>query len=161
MTDHICSQADRSVERICELICNLGGIPMIRKKLNGGFSLVELSILIITLTVTGTVVVPICHSRSRMAARCEVDASLAAVRTHLNAFQVQNGHYPVSEGSESVMGAVWNDLKPGELTGRYFQDSAYTYQSDSLGRTFFIACDCSDLLESRRVLDHGGVYSDR
>jgi len=134
---------------------------MTKQDTNGGFSLVELSILIITLIVAGTVVVPICHSRSQLAAQCEADASLSAIRTHLNAFYVQNGFYPVSGGSDYVIGAWWNDLKPGELSGRYFQDSAYTYHSDPDGKTFFLVCECRDLLKNHRILNQDGTFAHR
>ena len=125
-----------------------------------GFTVIELMILVVVAGMLASIALPIGSNRVELAKRTEADASLAFIRTHLNAYRVQNESYPISESPSPVMEAVWNDLVPGELSGRYLSDGAFSYKSDAQGMQYQIMCAGMSVFDSNRMLDHTGTYSD-
>ena len=87
----------------------------------------------------------------------EADASLGSIRTQLRVYYGENGEYPISADWSLVIGADWNDIRPGELTGRYFTDQLYWYKSD--GSKYTIICRSSGILDSDRTLNSVGTLS--
>lgn len=123
---------------------------------NGGFSLVELMIVIVIIGVLAAVAVPIYNNNVRKAKMSEADAALGSIRTQLRVYYGENGAYPVAASSEYVLGASWNDIKAGELTGAYFTDSSYTYVGTAT--TYTISCAAGSILDSDRTLNEGGTF---
>ena len=97
-------------------------------------------------------------TRTMKAKMSEADAALGSIRTQLRVYYGENGEYPYSRESTSVMGATWNDFRAGELTGKYFSDYSYTYYCyDSMNYT--ITCDAGNVLKSNRTLDNRGTLT--
>ena len=120
-----------------------------------GFSLVELMIVIVIIGVLAAVAVPIYNNNVTKARMSEADASLGSIRTQLRVHFGENGEYPTAD--EDVVGASWNDIKEGELTGTYFADSSYTYLSAD-GASFTLTCAAGDVLNSNRTLNQTGDF---
>ena len=123
---------------------------------NSGFSLVELMIVIVIIGVLAAVAVPIYNNNVTKARMSEADAALGSIRTQLRVYYGENGEYPTAD--EFVIGATWNDIKVGELTGTYFTDSSYTYVSAD-GSSYTITCAAGDVLNSDRSLNQAGTLS--
>ncbi len=96
--------------------------------------------------------------RTMQAKMSEADAALGSIRTQLRVYYGENGTYPYSRERTYVMGATWNDFRKGELTGKYFSDSSFTYYSPD-GDSFIITCAAGDVLKSNRTLDNRGNLS--
>jgi prepilin-type N-terminal cleavage/methylation domain-containing protein len=124
---------------------------------NGGFSLVELMIVIVIIGVLAAVAVPIYNNNVRKAKMSEADAALGSIRTQLRVYYGENGSYPVVNPADYVIGASWNDIKSGELTGTYFSDSSYTYASSD-GVDYTITCANGGILDSDRTLNQDGTF---
>jgi len=121
-----------------------------------GFSLVELMIVIVIIGVLAAVAVPIYNNNVTKARMSEADAALGSIRTQLRVYYGENGEYPTAD--EYVIGASWNEIKSGELTGTYFTDSSYTYVSAD-GVSYTLTCAAGDVLNSDRVLNQAGALS--
>jgi antitoxin component YwqK of YwqJK toxin-antitoxin module len=91
----------------------------------------------------------------------EADAALGTIRTQLRIYYGENGEYPYSRERTYVMGARWNDIWSGELTGRYFSDNDYIYQCYN-GYEYTITClDKNGVLGGDRCLDQSGNLFNR
>lgn len=121
-----------------------------------GFSLVELMIVIVIIGVLAAVAVPIYSSNVMRAKMSEADASLGSIRTQLRVFYGENGEYPTEATAVDVVGATWNDINTGELDGKYFKDTSYTYVS-AAGIDYTITCKKGGILEVDRTLDQAGT----
>jgi len=130
----------------------------IKMKKNSGFSLVELMIVIVIIGVLAAVAVPIYNNNVMKAKMSEADAALGSIRTQLRVYYGENGVYPHPFTASAVENATWNDINTGELDGKYFPGSGYTYSStDSL--TYIITCAKGDYLEIDRKLNQAGDLS--
>jgi len=88
----------------------------------------------------------------------ECDAALGSIRTELRVYYGENGIFPVARKWSYVVGESWNDIKPGELNGKYFKDNSYMYLGS--GMQYRIKCKSSHLLdEGNRMLDDQGVLT--
>ena len=123
-----------------------------------GFSLVELMIVIVIIGVLAAVAVPIYNNNIQKAKMSEADASLGSLRTQLRVYYGENGEYPTRTTDTHVINDTWNDIKVGEITGKYFTDSSYTYQSAD-GTSYTLTCAGGDILDSDRELDQAGTLS--
>ncbi|MCF7826834.1 MAG: prepilin-type N-terminal cleavage/methylation domain-containing protein [Candidatus Marinimicrobia bacterium] len=122
---------------------------------NSGFSLVELMIVIVIIGVLAAVAVPIYNNNVMKAKMSEADAALGSIRTQLRVYYGENGTYPTEASAVAVVGQDWNDINIGELNGKYFGDSSYTYVSAD-GASYSITCAANGVLESPRILDQSG-----
>lgn len=120
-----------------------------------GFSLVEVVIFLVIVGLSSAIALPICHSNDKKAKMAEADASLGRLRTQLRIYYSKNGEYPKEASAINVVGGAWNDINSGELTGKYFADASYTYESDS-GLNFLLTCAGGGVLNSDRTLNQSG-----
>ena len=128
-------------------------------KRNSGFSLVELMIVIVIIGVLAAVAVPIYSNNVMKAKMSEADAALGTIRTQLRVYYGENGEYPTETGTY-VFEASWNDFNTGELTGKYFRDSSYTYTGvGGTTNTYTITCANEGVLTSDRTLNQAGVLA--
>lgn len=125
---------------------------------NSGFSLVELMIVIVIIGVLAAVAVPIYNNNVTKAKMSEADAALGSIRTQLRVYYGENGNYPTVNPAGYVIGATWNDIKTGEITGTYFTDSSYTYLSTD-GSDYTLTCAAGTVLNSNRSLNQDGTLS--
>ena len=125
-----------------------------------GFSLVELMIVIVIIGVLAAIAVPIYSNSVTKAKRAEADATLGSIRTQLDIYKAEFGRYPKERTAEYVIGASWNDINPGEITGKYFSDSSYTYYGSPNGKVMKITCNKGVILEYDRTLDQEGALLD-
>ena len=123
-----------------------------------GFSMAELAIVVGILVVLTAVVIPIYSSNVRKARLSEADANLGSIRTQLRIYYGQNSEYPKAPTGAMVVGAIWNDINNGELNGKYFVDSSYTYVSAE-GIDFTITCETESLLDSDRTINESGILA--
>jgi len=123
-----------------------------------GFSMVELAIVVGILVVLTAIVIPIYSSNVRKARLSEADANLGSIRTQLRIYYGQNSEYPKAPTGAMVVGAIWNDINNGELNGKYFVDSSYTYVSAE-GIDFTITCETESLLDSDRTINESGILA--
>ncbi|MBC8377316.1 MAG: prepilin-type N-terminal cleavage/methylation domain-containing protein [FCB group bacterium] len=133
-------------------------LPSVRDNVSGmvsGFSLVELMIVIAVTSLSVAVTVPIYSSNVMKAKLSEADANLGSIRTQLRIYYGHNNEYPKAESAALVVGATWNDINTGQLNGKYFDDSSYTYVSEE-GIEFTITCVAKSMLDSDRTLDESG-----
>ena len=120
-----------------------------------GFSLIELMIVIVVTGVLSAVAVPIYSNGVMKAKLAEADGALSSISNYLRIYYAENGKYPKQIQDEHVIGSYWNDIASGELTGQYFSDSSYTYQSTN-GLQYKVICAGGDILEKNRILKEDG-----
>lgn len=139
----------------------LSAQPMDQKSFRlRGFSLVELMIVIVIIAVLAAIAVPIYSNNVMRAKRAEADAFLGSIRTQLDIYKGEYARYPKERTDEFVIGADWNDISPGELTGKYFSDSSFTYYGSPNGRVFKLTCAKGSVLDYNRTLDQNGILRD-
>ncbi|NQT63374.1 MAG: prepilin-type N-terminal cleavage/methylation domain-containing protein [Candidatus Marinimicrobia bacterium] len=134
------------------------GLPSVRanvSRMAHGFSLVELMIVVAVTSLSAAVTVPIYSNNVMKAKLSEADANLGSIRTQLRIYYGNNNEYPRAESAALVVGATWNDINTGQLSGKYFDDSSYTYVSAE-GIEFTITCVAKSMLDSDRTLDESG-----
>jgi len=122
------------------------------------FSLVELMIVIVIIGVLASIAIPIYTNNITQARMSEADANLSSIRTQLRIYSDANGEFPTTSPAGYVIGASWNDIKTGEMTGKYFNDSSYTYLCAN-GMSFTITCEAGDVLNSNRTLNQTGILT--
>lgn len=120
--------------------------------------MIELIIILTVTILSASVAIPICAVHERQAKLSEVDAYLGHIRTQLRIYHSQYGEYPKETSATSVVGAFWNDMDQGTLTGKYFADSSYAYVSKT-GTDFTLICKAKPTLGFDRVLDESGVLT--
>jgi len=128
-------------------------------KKNSGFSLVELMIVIVIIGVLAAVAVPIYSNNVMKAKMSEADAALGSIRTQLRVYYGENGAYPLYTSSTAILSVAGIDIDSGELTGKYFTDASYTYQSNADADSFTITCAAGDILEADRTLNQSGILA--
>lgn len=97
-------------------------------ELTHGFSLLELMIVIVIIGILAAIGVPMYLDSVYSAKRAEAIAAMGSIRSELNWYYAEYGWYPIEDKDVYVIGASWNHIKPGELTGNNFSDSSYYYK---------------------------------
>ena len=122
-----------------------------------GFSLVELMIVIVIVGILAAVAVPIYNNNVIRAYLGEADAALGSINTQIRIYYAEWGEYPIVNPNDYVVGASWNDIKVGEITGNHFSDSSYTYGCRD-GSSYIITCAAGAVLNSDRTLRQDGTF---
>lgn len=117
-------------------------------------------IVIVIIAVLAAAAVPIYNNNIKKAKRAEADAALGSIKRQVEIYYGEHGIYPKQRPADYVIGADWNRIKPGELNGKYFRDSSFTYDGHPNGSEFKIFCDKGSILEFDRTLDHTGTFRD-
>ena len=134
---------------------------MVKRKItypNRGFSLVELMIVIVIIGILAAVAVPIYSNSVMKAKQSEADAALGSIRRLLLLHRAEYGEFPKEVHNTYIIGADWNDIKSGELTGNYFTDSSYTYRSTN-SQVFRVVCDKEEALNQNRTINELGEFA--
>jgi Tfp pilus assembly protein PilE len=122
-----------------------------------GFTFVEVMIIISLIGVLTAVGTPVINSNVKKAMRAEADAALASIKIQLDVYCTDNRISTDQFQADYIVGAPWNDLESGELTGKYFTDSSYTYSGHAEGKRFKIYCSTAPLMKQDRTLDQDGI----
>ena len=122
-----------------------------------GFSLVELMIVIVIIGVLVGAAVPIYQHNMEVAKRSEAVAGIGTVRTQLRMYYGRTGSYPIRDSFTKVVGDDWNDIKTGELTGKYFKDKNFRYRSYD-GIEYRIKCQKNRILSHQVWIDETGRW---
>ncbi|MEA3287322.1 MAG: hypothetical protein U9Q77_08095 [Candidatus Marinimicrobia bacterium] len=123
-----------------------------------GFSLLELMIIFFLIGGLAAVTIPIYNGNTNKARLCEADANLCSIRTQLRVYSSKHGNYPITNPASFVVGATWNDMQHGEISGKYFSDSSYTYLCTD-GSSFTITCKSGSTPNSVRTLNQSGTLT--
>jgi len=123
-----------------------------------GFSLVELVIVIVVISLLAAVAVPIYHQSIKRAIRAEAESTLGSIRTQVIAYYGEHGFFPI-EPVNQIMNQNWHHILPHELDGHYFLESSYYYQSDD-GIHYLIWVHHGNLLPQHRSLNEKGIFED-
>ena len=138
---------------------------MLQKK---GFTLIELVVVILIVSILAAVTIPIMRGRINAAKWSEGKAMAGTVATALRAFAEERGEASTTELTKGAFSS-WNlDLGFGEgdLTGTYFVDDDFTITSFVYGPPleFRITVGTSDVDAPSRpegyVLDHNGDWTE-
>jgi len=122
----------------------------------GGFSLIELMIVIVIIGILAAVGVPIYTGNVKKAKQSECDATMGTIRTQLRVEYAENDIYPVANSAVTAVAAL--DFVAADLTGKYFTAANYTYVSaDSV--TFTLTCANNGVIDADRTLDQAGTFA--
>ena len=91
------------------------------------------------------------------AAISEVDAALGSIRTQLRVYYGENGEYPTIKSGSKIVGASWNDINAGELTGKHFIDSDYSIWSSKSAYKIRCRPDPKTMNKSRTLNQDGAL----
>lgn len=114
-------------------------------------------IVIVIIGVLVGAAVPIYKHNLEMAKRTEAVSGIGGIRDQLKLYYAQEGSYPISDKYRKVIGQDWNNIKTGELTGKYFKDNNYRYRSYD-GIEWRIKCNKNKVLSKSLWLDETGYW---
>ena len=77
---------------------NMNPLPVQKTKLRRAFTLVEMLLVVTIIGILAALVIPKIVGRSEQARTTAAHADLSAIKTALDAFEVDNGFYPKSLG---------------------------------------------------------------
>ena len=97
----------------------IGGKIMLRKK---GFTLIELMVVILIVSILAAVAIPIMRGRIDAAKWSEGKAMAGTIATSLRAYYAEKGEDGVTDPSLTQLGFAALDL-----TGTYFSDADFTW----------------------------------
>ncbi|NQV48906.1 MAG: prepilin-type N-terminal cleavage/methylation domain-containing protein [Candidatus Marinimicrobia bacterium] len=126
-------------------------------KNRNGFSLVELMIVIVITGVLAAMGIAIFNQHIMEAKRTEGITAIGTIRRQLRIYYATEGSYPLAPAFTQIVGKSWNDIKPGELTGKYFLDKHYRYRSYD-GVEYRIKCQKAGVLDQNIWIDETGNW---
>jgi len=109
------------------------------KSNSNGFTTFELIVVIIVSSLITAVAIPFNMNTVEREKLAEIDAAFRSIETTLRVFEAMTGTYPVLSDTSPASDVYWNDIRRGQLTGKYFTDLAYSVVSD--GKTYTITCN--------------------
>lgn len=131
-----------------------------RKRNNkSGFTLVELMVVAVIVSILAAVSIPLMTANKKRAMATEAEASLGAVRSSLRAMFAQTDAYNIDlngnpMGAGPIAGAV-PGVAVGDLDGRFFDDASYAVTA--VGATTFTLTASGDNSTAPQGADVAGV----
>ncbi len=113
--------------------------------------------MVVIIAVLVGAAVPIYKHNLEIAKRSEAVAGIGFVRKQLRMYYAREGSYPISESYKKVVGRDWNNIKKGDLTGKYFKDNNFRYRSYD-GIEYRIKCNKNRILEKAVWIDETGHW---
>lgn len=126
-------------------------------KYRRGFSLVELMIVVVITGILASIGIAIFNKNIMEAKRTEAVSAIGTIRRQLRLYYAAESTYPLAPAFTQVVGKPWNDINPGELTGKYFADKHYRYRSYD-GVAYRIKCQTAGLLDKNIWIDEAGNW---
>ena len=115
---------------------------MLRKN-QGGFTLVELMIVVIIVGILAAVAIPMYQGATERAKASEAVAALGTIRGAMRVYFAEHGTYDIPGlvvGLQITNPGVL-DVTDNDLMGRYFSSACYTFDAEPDATTFDIECD--------------------
>jgi prepilin-type N-terminal cleavage/methylation domain-containing protein len=132
-------------------------LPVKNRRRIAGFSLVELMIVIVVSGILSAIGLPMYFNHTYSAKRTEAIAALGSIKSELKLYYGENGYFPVVAEEDYVIGADWNDIKVGELSGKNFFDSSYFYVCTDGVRWELKVDKNTTMLEEDLILKYDGT----
>ncbi len=141
---------------------------MLRKN-QGGFTLVELMIVVIIVGILAAVAIPMYQGATERAKASEAVAALGTIRGALRVYYAEHGTYVNANFTDGAVVTNGNvlDVSVNDLLGRYFSGACYTFDGVPLAATYSIECDgslsvapyASEVATIVRSIDHNGTIT--
>lgn len=112
----------------------------------GGFTLVELLIVMVVIGILATVAMPLYQLVPERSRATEADAALGAIRSALRVYYAEHRTYINAgfvNGAQVTVGGVLS-VADSDLQGRYFSTECYTFDGAPTANTYTIKCDGSN-----------------
>ena len=141
---------------------------MLRRN-QGGFTLVELMIVVIIVGILAAVAIPMYQGATERAKASEAVAALGTIRGAMRVYYAEHGTYinpSFTAGAQATNGSVL-DVSDNDLLGRYFSTECYTFDVAPTATTYSIECDGSlstaaygsEVATIVRTIDHNGTVT--
>ena len=110
---------------------------------NKGFTLVELTIVVIVISVLSSVAIPMYTGTAESAKTSEAVSALGTIRTAMRLYYAEHGTYEnasFTDGAQVTNGSLL-EVSDFDLLGRYFSSASYTFDGVPTAVAFSIECD--------------------
>ena len=141
---------------------------MLRKN-QGGFTLVELMIVVIIVGILAAVAIPMYQGATERAKASEAVAALGTIRGAMRVYYAEHGTYVNAnfvDGAQVTAGSVL-DVSDTDLLGRYFSSECYTFDGVPTANAYSIEClgsastatYASEVASITRSIDQNGTVT--
>jgi len=113
-------------------------------------------IVIVVIGILAAIGIPIYYDSIYTAKRAEAIATMGSIKSEIQWYYTEYGWYPIVKDKDYVIGAFWNHIKPGELSGINFADSSYLYKCKDGEKWEIIVDKKTTFLEKDLKLKHDG-----
>jgi len=141
---------------------------MLRKN-QGGFTLVELMIVVIIVGILAAVAIPMYQGATERAKASEAVAALGTIRGAMRVYYAEHGTYVNAvfiDNAQVTAGSIL-DVSDTDLLGRYFSTECYTFNGAPTAAAYSIEClgsastatYGSEVATIGRTIDHEGTIT--
>ena len=141
---------------------------MLRRN-QGGFTLVELMIVVIIVGILAAVAIPMYQGATERAKASEAVAALGTIRGAMRVYFAEHGTYvnaSFTDGAQVTNGNVL-DVSDTDLLGRYFSTECYTFDGVPTANAYSIECNgasstapyASEVATIVRSIDQNGTVT--
>lgn len=141
---------------------------MLRRN-QGGFTLVELMIVVIIVGILAAVAIPMYQGATERAKASEAVAALGTIRGAMRVYYAEHGTYVnanFTDGAQVTNGSVL-DVSDTDLLGRYFSSECYTFDGVPTAAAYSIECNganstapyASEVATIVRSIDQNGTVT--
>lgn len=113
---------------------------------DGGFTLVELMIVVTIVAVLATVAIPMFQTVPQRSKSTEATTALGLIRSSMRIYYVEHGTYAnavcFGDGDQVTNGGLLG-VTDSDLAGRYFSSECYVFSGAPTANTFTVECDGS------------------
>ena len=141
---------------------------MLRKN-QGGFTLVELMIVVIIVGILAAVAIPMYQGATERAKASEAVAALGTIRGAMRVYYAEHGTYVNANFIDNAQVTAGNilDVSDTDLLGRYFSSECYTFDGAPTAAAYSIECDgsastatyASEVASIVRSIDQNGTVT--
>lgn len=127
-----------------------------------GFTLVELMVVAIIVAILAAVAIPLMMGNKNRAIATEAQAGLGTIRTALQVWKAEHGAFP---NTAAIHPHDWVEngqkltIKEGDLSGKYFLDTDYSFTSTPSNYTATATGSTNDAVGITITLDEGGNWT--
>ncbi len=138
-----------------------GGIKMYRRK---GFTLIELMVVVLIVSILAAVIIPILRGRIDAAKWSEGKAMMGTIATGIRSYHAEHGptgQLPTANNFQQI----GIDTAHNDLQGRYFAQADFQFSVSSMDPlTFTITCTPGTMSDhpefpASRTLNQAGIFS--